>query len=296
MAITVSKDGMSTVNLNDRLSPILDHHAKMAFVFQYDLASRSFTLNTTSLTVFQFGNDDTFASPATLSGYDTAAAQVNSIDLTSAYKGGAWSILTPRILLSVGLIPESLRVIGTDVAGTAAAAGTAVVPRNTGCINTELNAQFDDFWTAATHGQFLNILPPGNNSMCSAFLGISQFMNAGAGVSNSPVMSYPGQNRPESRYTFGTEVFVEPNIRNMGDFTPNRLLFTNGVNVSRVSQLAASAPLTNTALVALDVIVKVVTANVEFSNNGENYDAPEWDLLSKRRIAYFRGENSCFAI
>lgn len=290
MAITVSKDGMSAVNLNDRLSPILDHTAKMAFVFQYAAATRTFTLNTTALQVFQFGNDDTFATPAIASGYSDATTQANSIDLTSAYKGGAWSITYPRILLSVGIVPESLRLLG------AAAAGTAIVPRAGGQINTELNAQFDDFWTAALHGQFLNILPPGNNSMCSAFLGLSQFMNPGAGPSNAPSMSFPGQNRPEARYTLGTEVFVEPNIRNMGDFNPNRIGFTNGVNVASVSQLPAAAALTDTALVALDVIVKVVTANVEFKNGGSEYDAPESDPLSKRRIAMFRGDNSFCAI
>lgn len=290
MAITVSRDGMSAVNLNDRLSPILDHTAKMAFVFQYALATRTFTLNTTALQVFQFGNDDTFATPAIASGYSDATTQANSIDLTSAYKGGAWSITYPRILLSVGIVPESLRLLG------AAAAGTAIVPRAGGQINTELNAQFDDFWTAALHGQFLNILPPGNNSMCSAFIGLSQFMNPGAGPSNAPSMSFPGQNRPEARYTLGTEVFVEPNIRNMGEFNPNRISFTNGVNVASVSQLPAAAALADTALVALDVIVKVVTANVEFKNGGSEYDAPESDPLSKRRIAMFRGDNSFCAI
>lgn len=290
MAITVSKDGMSAVNLNDRMSPILDHTAKMAFVFQYALATRTFTLNTTALQVFQFGNDDTFATPAIASGYSDATTQANSIDLTSAYKGGAWSITYPRILLSVGIVPESLRLLG------AAAAGTAIVPRAGGQINTELNAQFDDFWIAALHGQFLNILPPGNNSMCSAFIGLSQFMNPGAGPSNAPSMSFPGQNRPEARYTLGTEVFVEPNIRNMGEFNPNRISFTNGVNVASVSQLPAAAALADTALVALDVIVKVVTANVEFKNGGSEYDAPESDPLSKRRIAMFRGDNSFCAI
>lgn len=294
MAITVSKDGMSAVNLNDRLSPILDHTAKMAFVFEYVLASRTFILNTTALQVFQFGNDDTFATPAIASGYSDATTQANSIDLTSAYKGGAWSITYDRILLSVGIVPETLRLL-SPVGG--ADGGTATtVPRAGGQVNTELNAQFDDFWAAALHGQFLNILPPGNNSMCSAFLGLSQFMNPGAGPSNAPSMSFPGQNRPEARYTLGTEVFVEPNIRNMGDFNPNRISFTNGVNVASVSQLPAAAALTTGSRIALDVIVKVVTANVEFKKGGAEYDAPESDPLSKRRIAMFRGDNSFCAI
>jgi hypothetical protein len=68
------------------------------------------------------------------------------------------------------------------------------------------------------------------------------------------------------------------------------------VNVASVSQLPAAAALTTASRIALDVIVKVVTANVEFKNGGSEYDAPESDPLSKRRIAMFRGDNSFCAI
>ena len=285
----VSQGGSSGVPMNDRASPILVQYHKFAFVFEYDLPTRTFLPLTTSITVFVNGIDDTTASPWTLAGYNTATVPANSVDVTAAYKGGAWSITDPCILLSLGILPEqTTRVIP-------AADGTGVtVSRSGGSINTEVAAQFDDFWSAMMHGSFANILPPGNNTMCSAYLGLLQLFPSGHGMSNAPNLSYPGQNRPEARYTFGTELFVEANRMNMGDFNPNRIQFTFGSNVTSVTQLPAAAALTDGDRVVVDCIAKVDYARVRFNSDASEYEGVE--LIDQRKIAMFRGAGSCFGL
>ena len=274
MAQWISKNGTSSVNLNDRVSSLRVHHQKMAFVWQYDLPTNTCIPLTSLLTAFTSGIDDTTALPFAQAGYSTATVPNNSIDVTSTYKGGAFSITDPCIILSVGLMPEQTLRVMPLASGTSLDSGTPQVPRFGGTV-TDLSAQFDDFWGAMVHQSFANVLPPGNNTMCSAFLGLPQFFNSGMGQSNSPNLSTPGQNRPEARYTFANEIFVEPNLRNMGDFNPNRLQFTFGPSVAstsvpgtaslNVQKLPALSALTDNDLIVLDLIVSVEYARVKFS-------------------------------
>lgn len=299
MPMFVSQNGNASVNLNDRVSALRVHHHKFAFVWEYDAANAVFFPRTNLITVFVSGIDDTTTTPWAQAGYSTATVPNNSIDVTSTYKGGAFSITDPVIVLSVGIMPEqTIRILPT-ASGTSLDSGTPQVTRQGGTI-TDISAQMDDFWGNMVHQSFVNILPPGNNTMCSGYIGLPQMFNSGMGQSNSPNLSTPGQNRPEARYTFGTEVFVEPNLRNMGDFNPNRLQFTFGpagtvaahanTAVLRTAKIPALTAPADTDLAVLDVIVSVEYARVKFSADGSSYEGVE--EIDKRKIAMFRGENS----
>ena len=297
----ISQNGTSSVNLNDRVSSLRVHHHKMAFVWEYDAPTATFQPLTNLLTVFVSGIDDTTATPFGQAGYNTPTVPNNSIDVTSTYKGGAFSITDPCIVLSVGIMPEqTIRIVDSALATAATlSSGTPQVPRFGGTV-TDLSAQFDDFWGAMVHQSFVNILPPGNNTMCSAFIGLPQFFNSGMGQSNSPNLSTPGQNRPEARYTFANEIFVEANLRNMGDFNPNRLQFTFGPSATstvapgtatlNVQKLPALTAPTDNFLCVLDAVVTVEYARVKFSLDGSEYEGVE--EIDKRKVAYFRGEKS----
>jgi hypothetical protein len=304
-AIWVSKGGTNAIPQNDRVSALRVQHHKMAVVWQYDAASATFAPLTSLLTVFVNGIDDTVATPWGQAGYNTANVPSNSIDVTSAYKGGAFSIDAPCVLISVGLMPEqTLRVLplANATAGTLYT-GTPQVSRFGGTV-TDLSAQFDDFWGGFVHQAFCNLLPPGNNTMCSAYIGLPQFFNSGMGQSNSPNLSTPGQNRPEARYGFAAPLFVEANLRNMGDFNPNRLQFTLGPNatstaaadptaVLAVSKLPAVTAPTDNDLVVMDVIVSVEYARVKFNDAGDEFEGVE--EIDKRKIGMaFGAQSACY--
>lgn len=287
MGIFNSINGIPQVNLNDRVSPLRVHHAKGQFFFQYTAATATFAPVTTLLTFFNFGIDDTFANPAIQAGISTASVPANSIDLTSAYKGGAWSITDPCILLSVGLRPENQgRVIPAASVNTTVA-GTPTGPRAGGDV-TDLSAQFDDFWGAIMHGSFLQLLPPGTNTSCATYLGNTEDMISGMGMSNSPSLSFAGQNRREARFNLATEVFVDPNTMNQGDFTPNRISMTNAVNVATVQKLAALTAPTNGDYLCIDLLLTVEYARVRFHKDGDQMAYEGVEPIDKLKIQYFR--------
>jgi hypothetical protein len=117
MAISMSKDGMVAVSLNDRVSALPFAHHAMAFGFQYSAERRVFVPKTRSLTVFERGIDDYEANPWVGAGYSTASVPADSVDITNAYKGGALSITDPAQILSIAVVPSgAVRIVrGSDV-------------------------------------------------------------------------------------------------------------------------------------------------------------------------------------
>lgn len=289
MATRLSINGTPQLNLNDRVSPLRVHHHVGQFFFRYTAATAIFTPQTTLLTFFVSGIDDTSSNPWIGAGITASTVPTNSIDVTSTYKGGAFSITDPVIILSVGITPENQCRLITNASGDVTnTTGTPTASRTAGTF-TDLNAMYDDFWGAMMHGSFLQALPPGNNTSCATFLGRTEHMISGMGMSNAPVMSFPGQNRREARFNFATEVFAEANTNNQGDFNPNRISMTNGSNVTSVTKLPALTAPADTDWLCFDLMLTVEYARVTFGKDAQgNLTYEGVEDIDKQKILYFR--------
>lgn len=281
MAIFASQNGVATVNLNDRLSPLPFKHAAMAYGLRYDAGRRVFIPATEELTVFQAGPDDNAATRYVQSGYRDGTGS-NSVDLSSGYKGGAWSITDPVQALSMAVVPSgTVRIIrASDVDTTNVK--TPAFPRRGGRITALRDqasdfwgAMFDDLWSAVAYASQSMVLPPGNDTMCAPFAGLFRFLRE----KDRAVRP----NAPSGYHRFGCEVFCEPNLRNMGDFQPNRILFDFRGGVSEVA-LRDGIPAPNDGDYAvIDMDVRVEVAHVEFSKDRKSYEGV--DESDKIRLA-----------
>ena len=263
---------------NDRLEPVLTHHHKFSLIYTADAAG-NFLPQTTQRIIFERGIDDNIATPWLNAGYSDPTVPQNSIDVTTGYKGGALSDKYPCMMLSVGFLPgQHVRVITADANNT-----TAAVRRAGGVIGAGESAMVDQLFASYMHGCFLQLLPPGNNTSCSPYLGIIQLLPSGNGFVNSSLMA-AGQQRPEARYCFGTDIFVEPNPGS-SDFNPNRIQLNFSTNVTSVEKFPNIPARAAGTLIVLDIICKLDFARVVFSKDPsgeESYDGV-FDI-DKRKI------------
>lgn len=271
MAIFTSQNGVPQINLNDRLSPLPFKHAACAFGFRYDAARRAFVPATTTLTAFARGCDDTSEKPFASAGYSVPFVPTNSVDLSTAYKGGALSITYPVQVFSMAVVPSgTVRLVpaaDVDVSNRE----TPAFPRNGGRItalrdqaNDFWGATFDDLWSACTYASQSTVQPPGNNTACSSFAGLFRFLRE----KDRAVRP----NAPNGYHRFACEVFCEPNVQNMGDFQPNRIQFDFRGGVSEVA-LRDGVPAPNDGDYAvIDFDVRVEFAHVEFSADAKSYE------------------------
>ena len=281
MAHYISHSGVASVNLTDRISALPFRHHAMAFGFRYNAADRVFVPATRELTVFERGIDDTCARPYVGAGYSTPSVPDNSVDITNVYKGGAFSITDPVQLLSIAVVPSgTVRIVRAESADVKHA-GTPAFPRDGGTITSLReqhddfwNATFDDFWSAASFASQAHALPPGNNTICSLYVGLVRFMREKDRASRP--------NSPRGYFRFGDHVFAEPNLRNASDFNPNRIRFTFGESPSIALRDGLAAPADGDFAV-LDMDVRVETARVVFSKAGDSYEGV--DETDKRKIA-----------
>lgn len=250
---------------NDRLEPVLTHHFKFSLIYTVNAAG-NFVPATATRTLFEHGIDDSVATPWLNAGYSDLAVAPNSIDVTTAYKGGALSDKYPCMMLTAGFLPENHpRIITPDANNTSAA-----VRRAGGIVGIGESVMVDQLFASYMHGCFLQLLPPGNNTSCAPYLGLIQLLPSGHGMVNSSLMS-PGQQRPEARYSFGTDIFVEPNPGS-SDFNPNRIQLTFGSNVGTVEKLPNIPARTTGDLVVLDIICKLDFARVVFAKDASGAD------------------------
>lgn len=303
--------GGKAVNVSDRTAPILTRHARFSFIFQFVAASDVWTPITTTRTVFVNGIDDTTASPYTQAGYSTVTQPNNSILLTDAYKGGAWSEDFDCILLACGAVLQGEPRIIPAVALPPPDGAATTVALNSGFAGIE-SAQTDDFVQFVVNGAQLQILPTGSNTACAAYLGLLRLQQAGYSSANSPNFTGLGRNDGDSRYGFNTTVIVEGNRGNVAGFTPNRIEIdflgsaaantASGVGVtSGVQRLPALAARADGTLLALDfdMVVHYARIQVGEEKNDAGQMVPAYQgayEVDRRKIRRFLGQDSICAI
>ena len=283
MAMWISPAGSSRIDLNDRTSALPFAHHAMAFGFRYDASKRAFVPATKTLRVFVSGIDDTNASPWVEAGYNYSHVPSNSIDVTNAYKGGAFSITDPVQVFSIAVVPsETVRIVpASDVTSTRG--GNFAFPRKGGRITALRDqatdfwkATFDDLWSATCHASEASLNPPGNNTMCSAFAGLFRFFR------EKDRRVRP--NAPGGCHRFACEVFVEANQMNMGDFNPGRISFEFDGDVEVALRDGVPAP-NDGDYAVIDMDVRVEFARVRFTSDGTEYEGVS-DLDKAKLLAW----------
>lgn len=282
MAISMSRDGMVAANLNDRVSALPFAHHAMAFGFRYSADRRAFKPKTRSLTVFERGIDDYEASPWVGAGYSTASVPANSVDITNAYKGGALSITDPVQILSIAVVPSGAVRIVRESDVKHADTERPTFPRFGGRFtalrdqaDAFWSAMFGDLWSATVHASQSKILPPGNNTTCSVYAGNVRFMRETSGGFRP--------NASGGYYRLGAHVFVEPNLRNMADFNPNRISFDFGNDTADVPLRDGIAAPNDGDFAVIDMDVRVEFARVRFTDKCGSYEGVT--DADKRKIA-----------
>ena len=264
----ISRDGQPSLNMNDRVSALRVAHQAVSIGFQYDAATSTWAPMTTIVTGFQVGIDDNLTNPWYSAGISDSRIVANSIAITTTHKGGAFSITKPGIILNIGVMPYGNGRVFLD-------GDTGVVNKTTGTpafpfvggAQSDISAQFDDFWNVLSRGSFINVLPPGTNTQCSLYAGLALHMQSGMGLSNSPNISTPGRNDLAAATALGAPVFFDANEGNRGDYSPQAMSWTFNGNAASIARLpAVTAPADNSWFV-VDALITCKFALVEFGQN-----------------------------
>jgi hypothetical protein len=238
-----------------RTDVILRHYDRFSLIFQADGAGL-WVPQTTQRTMFTHGLDDTVASPWTDQGYTEAGVNGDSSSFTSAFKGGALSDTNQCLILAASVFADRPpRVITADANNT-----TAGVRLSGGSVVDVQAAVQDRLFAAVMAGANMQLLPTGNQTGCSLYMGLPTLNSVGTGLRNSSIPNY-GQDCPAARYTLGDDLIVDPNP-NQDSLQPNRIQISFPFNPASVTQLTDSTPVAAGVLLALDLQLVIDFARV----------------------------------
>lgn len=297
-----------------RMQGIARPHYKFAMNFLVD-ANGGYIPQRNTRILFENGVDDitgTFAN----AGYSNLVGQSDNIEITTARKGGAISQNTASLILAISFMPEATPRVGLTAAGGADANFTAsLAPRRGGLFGDVEAGLTGRLFAAAMKGAQMSLLPAGNNTGCSIFLGIPQLQAPGTGFHNSeiPSMGFPAAS---TRFALGDDVIVFP-TREQQEFRPNRIQLdwpsangstgaAGGVASTNddVIELPGGAPARAAGLfVALDMIAIIDFASIVLKGkSGEILDPgtvadgsiASWDAASDQDDAKIKAFRRCF--
>lgn len=259
-----------------RLQGVLRTHYKFGMNFSVDAQGNYLPIRN-SRTLLEYGVDDTLGSFVN-AGYTNAVQTLSStstngnIEFTTAQKGGALSQNLASLILALSFMPEHTPRVGLLADGTADPTFTAAAVPRRGGIEGDVEAGLvGRLFATGFKGSQLSLLPPGNVSGCSAFIGIPQLLTPGTGFNNSeiPSMGFPSAS---TRFTMGDDIITLPS-RLQGDFQPNRIVLDFPTQLTAAELAAGSQDepieLPNGAptrpagtIVCLDMILIVDYANI----------------------------------
>lgn len=255
-----------------RLLPVARHYYHMAWSFEYDAATQTFTLQPWTggtyngqyaRVIFEGGSGDDTGT-ATNSGIRDSIPDLtqDSIVFTDARKGGALSSQYVQLVQTIGLqltghgrrlLPGScVTVNGVDTVPFGA----------TGAYDPLDEALCDPMFSAIIKGLECQLLPSNQTSQCAAFLGNCFQFASGTGLINSNVTGIGTADRRGS-YALGSDLLILPNPDN-SNFRPNRLLFSKPVGIEPVvvRDIPGAAPRADGDIFVLDVMCFVDSASV----------------------------------
>lgn len=294
-----------------RMQGIARPHYKFAMNFQVDANGAYVPVRTTRI-LFEQGVDDITGSFVN-AGYSNLVGLADNIEITTARKGGAISQNMASLILAISFLPECTPRVGLTLLGAADPNfTTTVAPRRGGLVGDVEAGLTGRLFAAAMKGAQMSLLPAGNNTGCSIFLGIPQLQAPGTGYHNSeiPSMGFPSGS---TRFALGDDVIVFP-TREQQEYRPNRIQLdwptANGsgagvasTNDDSVELPGGSAARAAGTIVTLDMIAIIDFARIVLKGkSGETLDPgtvadgsiASWDAADEQEDAKIKAFRRCF--